>query len=86
MQNVQGGNQIVGQLGHGDTAAYKAPKKVAALENIGIIQVSCGDEFTVCVTGGFQSLFKWFKNHYFAIYLFTLSQIWLSDELTKLQD
>ncbi|KAL5008631.1 hypothetical protein ScPMuIL_014212, partial [Solemya velum] len=48
--NVQGGNQIVGQLGHGDTAAYKAPKKVDALENVGVIQVSCGDEFTVCVT------------------------------------
>ena len=42
---------MVGQLGHGDTAAYKAPKKVETFENIPVRQVSCGADFTVCVTG-----------------------------------
>ena len=42
---------MVGQLGHGDTAAYKAPKIVQALHGVPINQVSCGDDFTVCVTG-----------------------------------
>lgn len=41
----------MGQLGHGNTAAYKTPKKVEAFEGIGIIQASCGEDFTVCVTG-----------------------------------
>ena len=41
----------MGQLGHGNNSAYKAPKMVEKLEGIGVIQVSCGDDFTVCVTG-----------------------------------
>ncbi|XP_023931133.1 serine/threonine-protein kinase Nek9 [Lingula anatina] len=48
--NAQGGSGMVGQLGHGDTAAYKAPKKVDAMEGISVKQVSCGEEFTACVT------------------------------------
>ena len=42
---------MVGQLGHGDKASYKAPKLVKAFEEIPIKQVSCGEDFTVCVTG-----------------------------------
>ena len=49
-KNSQGG-EVVGQLGHGDLAAYKAPKKVTALEGIPVKQVSCGEDFTICVTG-----------------------------------
>ena len=41
----------MGQLGHGDTAAYKTPKKVEAFEGVGVIQADCGEDFTVCVTG-----------------------------------
>ncbi|XP_060069030.1 serine/threonine-protein kinase Nek9-like [Ylistrum balloti] len=48
--NVQGGAQIAGQLGQGNKSAYKAPKKVEALEGVGIIQASCGDDFTLSVT------------------------------------
>ncbi|XP_048735252.1 serine/threonine-protein kinase Nek9-like isoform X2 [Ostrea edulis] len=46
--NVQGGTEIAGQLGHGNTSAYKAPRKVDDLE--GVIQVSCGEDFTLCVS------------------------------------
>ncbi|XP_022111310.1 serine/threonine-protein kinase Nek9-like, partial [Acanthaster planci] len=46
--NVQGGQALVGQLGHGDTACYKNPKKVESLQNVRA--VSCGEEFTACVT------------------------------------
>ena len=42
---------MVGQLGHGDTAAYRIPKPVEALHGIPVKQVACGDEFTACVTG-----------------------------------
>jgi NIMA (never in mitosis gene a)-related kinase len=45
----QGGCQLVGQLGHGDTALYRAPKKVESMD--GVEQVGCGEEFTVCRTG-----------------------------------
>lgn len=50
-QNAHGGKQMVGQLGHGDTAAYRIPKPVDAMHGIAIKQVACGDEFTACVTG-----------------------------------
>lgn len=50
-QNAHGGKQMVGQLGHGDTASYRIPKPVDALHGIPIKQVACGDEFTACVTG-----------------------------------
>ena len=42
---------MVGQLGHGDLASYKAPKKVEVLESAAVKQVACGDDFTLCVTG-----------------------------------
>ncbi|XP_064621666.1 serine/threonine-protein kinase Nek9-like isoform X2 [Lineus longissimus] len=45
---TQGGTQLVGQLGHGDTALYRVPKKVQSLD--GVEQVGCGEEFTVCRT------------------------------------
>ncbi|CAH3150225.1 unnamed protein product [Porites lobata] len=48
--NVHGGKQLVGQLGHGDTAAYRIPKPIDSLHGIAIKQVACGDEFTACVT------------------------------------
>lgn len=48
--NVQGGQSMVGQLGHGDMACYSNPKKVEALQGIPIKMVSCGEEFTACVT------------------------------------
>lgn len=48
--NAHGGKQMVGQLGHGDTAAYRIPKPVEAMHGIPIKQVACGDEFTACVT------------------------------------
>ncbi|XP_063957945.1 serine/threonine-protein kinase Nek9-like isoform X1 [Lytechinus pictus] len=48
--NVHGGQELVGQLGHGDTACYKAPKKVEKLQGIPVKAVSCGEEFTACVT------------------------------------
>jgi len=50
-QNAHGGKQMVGQLGHGDTAAYRIPKPVDAMHGIAVKQVACGDEFTACVTG-----------------------------------
>ncbi|ELT98382.1 hypothetical protein CAPTEDRAFT_123860, partial [Capitella teleta] len=48
--NAQGLTSMAGQLGHGDTASYKAPKRVEALDKIAVNQVSCGEDFTVCVT------------------------------------
>ena len=52
IQNSQGfSTPMVGQLGHGDRAAYKAPKHVQAFDEIPIKQVACGEDFTICVTG-----------------------------------
>ena len=51
IQNVHGDAAIVGQLGHGDVASYKAPKRVDALLENSVEQVSCGEDFTLCVTG-----------------------------------
>ncbi|XP_071962810.1 serine/threonine-protein kinase Nek9-like isoform X3 [Antedon mediterranea] len=48
--NTQGGQQSVALLGHGDKAAYKAPKKVEAFHGMAVASVSCGEEFTACVT------------------------------------
>lgn len=42
---------MTGQLGHGDTASYKNPKKVEAFDGIPVKHVACGDEFTVCLAG-----------------------------------
>ncbi|XP_012945754.1 serine/threonine-protein kinase Nek9 [Aplysia californica] len=48
--NPQGGVGMVGQLGHGDTASYKAPKRVDALLSMPVHQVACGEDFTLCVS------------------------------------
>ncbi|XP_033102475.1 serine/threonine-protein kinase Nek9-like isoform X2 [Anneissia japonica] len=48
--NTQGGQASVALLGHGDKAAYKAPKKVDAFHGMAVVSVSCGEEFTACVT------------------------------------
>uniref|UniRef100_A0AAQ6AHZ9 non-specific serine/threonine protein kinase n=1 Tax=Amphiprion ocellaris TaxID=80972 RepID=A0AAQ6AHZ9_AMPOC len=49
--NVQGGAKMVGQLGHGDQASYRQPKKVDKLQGKAVRQVACGADFTACVTG-----------------------------------
>ncbi|XP_011615278.2 serine/threonine-protein kinase Nek9 isoform X1 [Takifugu rubripes] len=48
--NVQGGAKMVGQLGHGDQASYRQPKKVEKLQGKAIRQVACGADFTACIT------------------------------------
>ncbi|KAM9465717.1 serine/threonine-protein kinase Nek9 isoform 1-T1 [Clarias gariepinus] len=48
--SVQGGAKMVGQLGHGDQASYRQPRKVERLQGKAIKQVSCGADFTACVT------------------------------------
>ncbi|XP_034433089.1 serine/threonine-protein kinase Nek9 isoform X1 [Hippoglossus hippoglossus] len=48
--NVQGGGKMVGQLGHGDQASYRQPKRVEKLQGNAIRQVACGADFTACVT------------------------------------
>lgn len=50
-QNPQGSDTITGQLGHGDTASYKAPKCVDSLLGTPLQQVACGEDFTLCVSG-----------------------------------
>lgn len=42
---------MVGQLGHGDQASYRQPKRVEKLQGKAIRQVACGADFTACVTG-----------------------------------
>uniref|UniRef100_A0A673K8C8 non-specific serine/threonine protein kinase n=1 Tax=Sinocyclocheilus rhinocerous TaxID=307959 RepID=A0A673K8C8_9TELE len=48
--SVQGGAKMVGQLGHGDQASYRQPRRVERLQGKAIQQVSCGADFTACVT------------------------------------
>uniref|UniRef100_A0A3B5LPK9 non-specific serine/threonine protein kinase n=1 Tax=Xiphophorus couchianus TaxID=32473 RepID=A0A3B5LPK9_9TELE len=48
--DVQGGAKMVGQLGHGDQASYRQPKRVEKLQGKAIRQVACGADFTACVT------------------------------------
>ncbi|XP_029454267.1 serine/threonine-protein kinase Nek9 isoform X2 [Rhinatrema bivittatum] len=48
--NMQGGSKLNGQLGHGDRASYRQPKHVEKLQGKAIRQVSCGHDFTICVT------------------------------------
>ncbi|XP_057199533.1 serine/threonine-protein kinase Nek9 isoform X2 [Triplophysa rosa] len=48
--SVQGGAKMVGQLGHGDQASYRQPRRVERLQGKAIRQVACGADFTVCVT------------------------------------
>lgn len=42
---------MVGQLGHGDQASYRQPRRVERLQGKAIRQVSCGADFTACITG-----------------------------------
>lgn len=46
---------MVGQLGHGDQASYRQPRKVERLQGKAIRQVACGADFTACVTGRWRS-------------------------------
>ncbi|XP_072284241.1 serine/threonine-protein kinase Nek9 isoform X3 [Pyxicephalus adspersus] len=48
--NMQGGSKLHGQLGHGDRASYRQPKHVEKLQGKSVKQVSCGGDFTVCIT------------------------------------
>ncbi|XP_072313887.1 serine/threonine-protein kinase Nek9 isoform X2 [Eucyclogobius newberryi] len=48
--NVQGGAKMVGQLGHGDQASYRQPRKVEKLQGKAVRQVTCGADFTACIT------------------------------------
>ncbi|KAJ8045489.1 Serine/threonine-protein kinase Nek9 [Holothuria leucospilota] len=48
--DIQDNQVMMGQLGHGDRKAHKSPKKVEALQGIPIKMVSCGKEFTACLT------------------------------------
>ncbi|XP_041355037.1 serine/threonine-protein kinase Nek9-like isoform X2 [Gigantopelta aegis] len=61
--NVHGDTAIVGQLGHGDVASYKAPKRVDALLENSVEQVSCGEDFTLCVTDE-GAVFAFGSNYY----------------------
>ena len=45
--NIQGGTEILGQLGHSNTAMYRSPRKVAFFNGIPIKQVACGEDYTV---------------------------------------
>lgn len=47
---------MVGQLGHGDQASYRQPKKVEKLQGKAVRQVACGADFTACVTGKYSLL------------------------------
>ncbi|OCT68162.1 hypothetical protein XELAEV_18039458mg [Xenopus laevis] len=48
--NMQGGSKLHGQLGHGDRASYRQPKHVEKLQGKSVQKVSCGSDFTVCIT------------------------------------
>ena len=39
----------MGQLGHGDTASYRAPKQVVPLLGRGVVTAVAGDDFTICI-------------------------------------
>ena len=51
LKSIDGQRSIVGQLGHGDQAAYKSPRKVEAFEGLHVEQATCGADFTLCITG-----------------------------------
>ena len=44
------GDNELGQLGHGDTDERTIPTKVASLDGIFIIQISCGEWYTAALT------------------------------------
>ena len=61
-KNPQGNVTVCGQLGHGDSAAYKAPKRVDSLLGKSVCQVSCGEDFTLCVSGRIRKTFLCFMH------------------------
>ncbi|XP_025077734.1 serine/threonine-protein kinase Nek9-like isoform X3 [Pomacea canaliculata] len=61
--NPQGSDTITGQLGHGDTASYKAPKCVDSLLGTPLQQVACGEDFTLCVSD--EGILYGFGSNYF---------------------
>ncbi|CAH2328936.1 serine threonine- kinase Nek9 [Pelobates cultripes] len=61
--NMQGGTKLHGQLGHGDRASYRQPKHVEKLQGKAVQQVSCGSDFTVCITDEGQ-LFSFGSDYY----------------------
>ncbi|KAG7510417.1 serine serine/threonine-protein kinase Nek9 [Solea senegalensis] len=48
--DIQGGAKMVGQLGHGDQASYRQPKRLDKLQGKAVRQVACGADFTACIT------------------------------------
>ena len=40
---------MCGQLGHGDKASYRSPKRVEHLVGNGVVDVVAGDDFTLAV-------------------------------------
>ncbi|XP_014677711.1 PREDICTED: serine/threonine-protein kinase Nek9-like isoform X2 [Priapulus caudatus] len=54
---------MAGQLGHGSTASYKAPKRVEALVGHSIKLVACGEDFTICLDTEGQ-LFSFGSNYH----------------------
>ncbi|XP_048829798.1 serine/threonine-protein kinase Nek9 [Brienomyrus brachyistius] len=61
--SVQGGAKMVGQLGHGDQASYRQPRRVERLQGKAIRQVACGADFTACVTDEDQ-MYMFGSNYY----------------------
>ena len=47
-----------GALGHGDSAAIKIPKRVEALKDVVVVQVSCGSRHSAAITAG-GVLYTW---------------------------
>jgi Kinesin motor domain/Regulator of chromosome condensation (RCC1) repeat len=52
------GRGLFGQLGHENNEIYKIPTLVSKLENIKIVQVSCGWQHTVCLSST-GKVFSW---------------------------
>lgn len=52
-----------GQLGHGDKSSCRKPTRVQALASENILDVGCGDDFTMCVTAT-GNLYVWGSNEY----------------------
>ena len=41
--------EMYGQLGHGDKASYRSPKRVEHLVGSGVVDVVAGEDFTLAV-------------------------------------
>jgi E3 ubiquitin-protein ligase HERC1 len=53
------GQNASGQLGHGDKDERRAPNKVAALDGLVIIKISCGENHTSALTDKGE-IFTWY--------------------------